>query len=106
MAKRKVEGPNKSAAVRELLAKDPKAAVKDIVATMQHQGLKISPNLVYIIKNKMKAKKRIEKRQRAMEASKKGGAANPVELILKVRVLASEAGGIFHLKKLVDVLAE
>lgn len=106
MAKRKVEGPNKSAAVREILAKNPKTPVKDIVASMEQQGMKISHNLVYLIKSKMKHRKRREKRQRVAEATQKAGISNPVDLILKVRTLANQAGGISHLKKLVDVLAE
>jgi hypothetical protein len=46
------------------------------------------------------------KRQRAVEAAKQAGIANPVELILEVRKVAEKAGGIRHLKKLVDLLAE
>jgi hypothetical protein len=34
------------------------------------------------------------------------GVTNPVDLILEVRRLSEKAGGIRHLKKLVDVLAE
>src|SRR5688572_26328474 len=106
MAKKKADGPNKSDAVREILAREPKTPVKDIVASLGQQGLKISHNLVYIIKSKMKQKKRREKRDRAVEVTQKAGAPNPVELIIKVRGLAMQVGGMAHLKKLVDVLAE
>src|SRR5262249_3832483 len=103
MAKRK--GVNKSAEVRAILAKEPKTPVKEIVATLAARGLKISPNLVYLIKSKSKSKARRARRQQAMAMSASAGIANPVQLILEVRQLAGKAGGIKHLKALVDVLA-
>jgi len=36
----------------------------------------------------------------------KTGAANPVELVLRVKDMAREVGGIRNLKQLVDLLAE
>jgi hypothetical protein len=105
MARQKSE-VNKSQAIRDILEQDPKTRVKDIVSTLAQQGVKVSDTYVYMIKGKTKAKKRKEKRQRAIAASNSSGIANPVELILGVRKLAGEAGGIRHLKQLVDILAE
>jgi hypothetical protein len=108
MAKRKPtqEGVNKSAAVREILAKQPHTPVKEIVSTLAARGIPIQPNLVYLIKSKAKANRRKQKREKALANSKELGVANPVELILEVRKLAVKAGGMRHLKQLVDVLAE
>jgi hypothetical protein len=111
MAKQKASngGVNKSAAIRELLAKNPKTPVKEIVAGFQEKGITVHPNLVYIIKNKMKDKTQRAKHKRAVAAAaatEKAGFASPVELIIEVRRVAQKAGGMRHLKELVDVLAE
>lgn len=105
MAKQKSE-VNKSAAVREILDKNPKTPVKEIVSTLAAQGIKISEPYVYMLKSKMKAKKRKAKRQKAMAVSTNAGIADPVELIRDVKSLAARAGGLGNLRALVDVLAE
>jgi hypothetical protein len=97
---------NKSAAVREILGKDPSTPTKDVIATLKQQGIKVHPNLVYLMKSKMRAKRRKQKREKALANGQQLGIANPVDLILEVRRLSEKAGGIKHLKKLVDVLAE
>jgi hypothetical protein len=100
------EGVNKSAAIRELLAKDFHTPVSEIVKTLDQRGITVHPNLVYLIKSKAKAKRGRQKREKALQNSKELGVANPVELIMAVRQLSEKAGGIRHLKQLVDVLAE
>jgi hypothetical protein len=108
MAKRKTnpEGMKKSTAIRNALSSNPKASVKEIVASLDQQGIQVHRNHVYIIKSKEHQKTHREKRQRAVEATKQAGFANPVELILEVRKLADKTGGMRHLKALVDLLAE
>ena len=105
MAKKKPE-VNKSAAVRGILEKNPKTPVKEVVATLGQQGIKISEAYVYMLKGKAKTKRRMEKREKAVAASKSAGLADPVELILGIKALAQKAGGIRTLKRLVDLLAE
>jgi hypothetical protein len=99
------EGINKSAAIREILAKNPNTPAREIVSTLEQRGIKVHPHLVYLIKSKANAKRRKQKRQRVLENSKQLGIANSVDLILAVRQLSEKAGGIRHLKQLVDVLA-
>lgn len=105
MAKKKSD-VNKSAAIREILGKNPKTSVSEVVATLAGQGIKVSNNLVYLIKSKMGARRRKMKRQKAVAMSNSAGIANPVDLIRGVRVLAEKAGGIRKLKELVEILAE
>jgi hypothetical protein len=100
------EGINKSAAVREILTQNPNTPTKEVLATLQQRGIRVDPNLVYLMKSKMKAKRRKQKRQQVLANGKQLGIANPVDLILEVRRLSEKTGGIRHLKKLVDVLAE
>jgi hypothetical protein len=108
MAKRRAskDGIKKSASIRELLKENPKASVKEIVSILGDRGIKVSANLVYLLKSKMKQKTRRAKRQRAVDASQKVGIADPVKLIVEVRRLAEKAGGIRRLKELMDLLAE
>jgi HJR/Mrr/RecB family endonuclease len=93
---------NKSALVRELFQQNPKIKVKQIIETLGQRKVAVKPSLVYFVKSNMRRKKRKEIRR----AMAKAGVPNPVDLILKVRHLASESGGIGKLKQLVDALAE
>jgi len=93
---------NKSALVRELFQQNPKIKVKQIIETLGQRKVTVKPSLVYFVKSNMRRKKRKEIRR----AMAKAGVPNPVDLILKVRHLASESGGIGKLKQLVDALAE
>ncbi len=52
MAKANVE-VNKSEAIRAVLADQPAASVKDVVATLKAKGIDVSENLVYGVKAKM-----------------------------------------------------
>jgi hypothetical protein len=97
---------NKSDAVRATLDKNPKTPVKEVVSGLAAQGIKISGNYVYMLKSKMKAKERVEKRQKAMAVTAGAEVANPLDLIREVKQLAARAGGLRALKELVDVLAE
>jgi hypothetical protein len=111
MGKSKAEGGdgapvNMSAAVREAIAQYPKARTKEIISVLAAKGIKVRPTLVYYIKSKQKHEQQQEKRRRATATSQRAGAQSPVELILKVRDLSREAGGIHYLKQLVDILAE
>lgn len=99
-------GVNKSAAIREVIAQHPEARSQEVVSMLGQKGIKVRPTLVYYIKSKERQQQRRQKRQRVAETSRKTGAVNPVELVLKVKDLGRQAGGITYLKQLVDVLAE
>ena len=99
-------GVNKSQAIREALARTPDAKSKEIVAELKKAGIKVTEALVYAVKTVEKKKKRRAKREAAVATVASTPAVDPVKLILKVRDLAGEAGGLKYLKQLVDVLAE
>ena len=110
MAKSKAAGNgkpvNKSEAVREALAQYPKATSKEVIARLAERGVKVAPTLVYYVKSKQNQARRRAKRARVAEESRRTATGNPVELVLRVKDLAREAGGIQNLKLLVDLLAE
>lgn len=97
---RSKSGVNKSDEIRKLISDNPKIKSKQVVETLAGRGITVTPSLVYMIKSKFKRKVRREKREKAMKMG------SPIDLIIKVKELAREAGGISHLKRLVDVLAE
>jgi len=97
---------NKSVAVREILQKNPKTPVKEVISTLAAQGIKVSNTYVYALKSKRKAKKRREKRERVVATSNSLGVLDPVDLIREVKNLALRTGGLRNLRQLVDVLAE
>lgn len=93
---------NKSAAIRAICEQNPKISVKEVVAALEEKGVGVQPSLVYFVKGKMKR----AKRKQIGQSMAKAGIANPVELILRVRGLAQQAGGMTKLKQLVDALVE
>ena len=97
---------NKSEAIREALAQNPKATNKEILESLAAKGIKVTPTLIYFIKSKQNIKRKRLKRGKVTAASQRTKSLNPVELILKVKEVARDAGGFDQLKKLVDVLAE
>jgi len=97
---------NKSAAVKEVFAKNPKTPVKEVISALAAQGVKVSYTYVYALKSKGKAKRRKEKRQKAMATSNNMGVLDPVDLIRQVKELALRTGGLRNLRQLVDVLGE
>ena len=97
---------NRSQAVRDALAANPGATSKEIIAQLAGRGLKVSPTLVYFIKSKQNQARRREKRARVAATSRSTGTPNPVEVVVRVKELAREVGGVQNLKLLVDLLAE
>jgi hypothetical protein len=97
---------NKTAAVKEALAKNAKAKASEIVAALGAQGIRVSSAYVYALKSKAKAKKRKEKREKAVATSQSIGISDPVVLIRQVKELALRAGGLRNLRQLVEVLGE
>ena len=92
---------NKSQVIREVLAADPKADYKTVITKAAEKGAKVSQTMVYYVRSKLG--------QAARKAKREQAAANPrspVELVARVKKLASEVGGMKHLKQLVDLLAE
>lgn len=95
-------GVNKSQAIRDVLNKNPKAPTKEVIETLAGKGIKVLPSLIYFTKGRMKR----TRRKQIGKSMAQAGIANPVDLIVKVRHLGHEAGGMKKLKQLVDALAE
>jgi hypothetical protein len=92
---------NKSQVIRDIFAADPKADSKTVIARAAEQGARVSPTMVYYVRSKLG--------QAARKAKREQAAANPrspVELVARVKKLATEVGGMKHLKQLVDLLAD
>jgi hypothetical protein len=106
--KAKDGGVNKSEAIRELLSQDPSLKVKEVIAKLQEKGISAAPNLVYLIKGKMKGAKseRMKTKRRATKAAFSAGNQDAVATILKVKAFANEIGGLGALRAIVDALSE
>jgi hypothetical protein len=108
MAKRKI---NKSQAIRDLYAKNPKMPVRMAVDALGKRGIKVASSQVYFVLGGVTGKAKRGKGEPSRTSSNhqlgnKTGMTNPIELIVDIKSLADRAGGIAHLKRLVDVLAE
>lgn len=106
MAKRET---NKSQAIRDLYAKNPKLPVQHAVELLARAGITVSPNLVYFVLGglKGKAKRKTGQRRRTVAARRGGdktGMSDPVAVIVDLKVLAERAGGLANLKRLIEVL--
>jgi hypothetical protein len=103
--KRKV---NKSEAIREQFQLNPKAKASEVVETLGKKGIVVKPGLVYMIKGRMVQMKSHTRKKaaRVARAGQKSGMTDPVALLVKVKELAKEAGGIGNLKTLVGILAD
>ena len=105
MAKKKT-GPNKSQAIRDLLATDPNADFKTVQAKLEEKGLKIGNALFYMVKSKAGKAKRRAKRDKAVAASGGMAVQNPLAMLKKLKSLADEVGGMKNLLQIVTLLAE
>src|SRR5688572_384009 len=85
---------NKSQAIRDAFAADPKADSKTVIAGLAGKGVKVTPTMVYYVRSKLKQASRKAKRDRVAESSRQTAAKNPLELVLRVKDLAREIGGI------------
>lgn len=106
MAKTAKQSSTKADLIRAILAEEPKTPTREVVEALATKGVKVSANHVYLIKSKMKMKKRRQKREKVVAATRSSGMPNPAQAVTKVRVLALEIGGLRNLKQLVDVLSE
>ncbi len=99
---RKKQRGQKSAAIREMLQQDPTLPVREIVSTLAGRGIRVTPNLIY----RIKVKARSSRQKQAAQVGRNGGTTNPAQLVLRVKELAAQAGGMNQLKELVEVLAD
>jgi hypothetical protein len=99
---------NKSQAIREMLQQHPEAKAKEIAALLAQRKIDVKPSTIYVVKGKLAQLKhhKARKAERLTNASQKTGSADPIALIVKVKKLAKEAGGMVNLQRLVTVLAD
>lgn len=114
MAK-KATSINKSEEIRQLMKANPAMSVKEIVTTLSGKGVKVTDALVYFVKGKLKgkeARKQQVSRKVAKVAEKVAKVVEPTKnvdipsIILKVKKLASEVGGMGQLKAMVEALSQ
>lgn len=97
---------NRSQAVRDFLTENPSADSKAVIAGLAEKGVRVAPTMVYYVKSKLRQTRLKAKRERVAASSRQTALHNPVEVVLRVKDLAREVGGIANLKLLVDLLAE
>src|SRR5688572_21500259 len=81
----------KSQAIRKVLKSNPKMKTKDVVSTLAQKGMKVTGNLVYYIKGKMKGRRGRKAERPTAVATRHGN--DPVSLIRDVKALAQRMGG-------------
>jgi hypothetical protein len=115
MAKKKKDGINRSAAIRDLLKEMPDIKANDAVKALGEKGIKIKTSLFYIVKGKVAGGKSRRRRNRRkavemMTAPANGGpgrgTSDALTTIRKIKLFAAEVGGLRTLKSLVDILSE
>ncbi len=108
MAKEKPQTEvNKSEEIRKLLRENPEIKAKEVVDTLAGRGIAVKPGLFYLIKGKMSVKKGRKKRgprEKVAAAADGSRSTNPVTLVLNIKKLAEEAGGMAKLKQLIEAI--
>src|SRR5438128_351842 len=99
MARRSNGAVNKSQEIRDLLVENRRMSAGEIVSRLAAKGIEVQPSLVYLVRGKGRKKRRKQARQQSAARP-----TNPVVLITKVKDLASQVGGMGHLKQLVEAL--
>jgi hypothetical protein len=99
------EKTSKSAAVRALLTENPDMPAKELIAALASEGLRVKPGLIYLVRSEMRRKQRRQVRRSVAKVAG-NGPSDPVDLIRRIRGLASEVGGYGKLRELVDVLGQ
>lgn len=109
MAKQKGE-INKSEEIRNMLRANPRITAREVCATLEGKGIKVSPKLYYLVKGKLLGRQAHKKKARRMvakvAASTGTGSADALSTVLRVKTLANEVGGMKKLRALVEVLSE
>src|SRR5579864_7510920 len=105
---RKRTGPNKSAAIRDVLTANRKLTAKEVVSTLAEKGIQVNEGLVYAVKGYLKGRKgrRRKAQQMVARVTPTTGSADAVKTILKIKSWANEVGGLRKLKELLDALSE
>jgi hypothetical protein len=111
---------NKSEAIRVVLADQPAASVKEVVATLKQKGIDVSENLVYGVKQKLTATApNAPKAKKATKAPALIQAVAPAKVVAPssngrlgvgasiavAKSAADKLGGWTALKEIVDALA-
>ena len=90
-----------------MLRANPEMPVKEIVSALAKRGLKVTDNLVYFIKGRLKGKRGRRKKTGQLVANVVPTSdTSPLATILRVKSCANEVGGLKKLKALVDALIE
>jgi hypothetical protein len=105
MAKRNGE-VNKSQEVRDILDQNPRKPVREIIATLAAKGIKVQPSLIYMVRSKRRSQGPKQRRKHKAARMGRTPSSGVAALVIKVKSLASEAGGMGQLRELVNVLAE
>jgi hypothetical protein len=103
MAKKpKSAKPNKSQAIRDYMAKNPKATPKDIATALTGQGIKVSPMYVSTIKGKV-GKRRRRRKAATVMAEKTGVDLGQIKAAF---VLLKHCGSLANAKEALASAAE
>jgi hypothetical protein len=105
MAKEKV---SVSQHVRDVLSEYPELKAPEIISLLAKQGVTAKPALVYYVNARFRRKKRRQGRQKVamvMSGASRNGSLDAVAVIVKVKGLATEVGGMSKLKALVEALS-
>lgn len=104
--KKSGEGVNKSQAIRDLLATNPKIKAAEAIKELKAKGIDVKTGLFYLVKGKELGSKRRTPKPGHETISAPANKGDAVGTILKVKNVAGSIGGLKVLKQIVDILSE
>lgn len=105
----KTKAVNRSEKIREYLKSAKDTSPKAVSEALKEKGIKVSPNLVSLVKMKMvgKPKKAAKKATRkAVKPKARPKAENPHASFVLAKDFLNSAGGIDQAKKILDFLGD
>lgn len=101
---------NKSQAIRDLLATNPKIKATEAIAELKAKGIAIKQGLFYLVKGKTLGSRKRRRREgtvtNAIPSPAKAKGQDAIAVIGKVKLVASEVGGLKTLAAIVDALTQ
>ena len=104
MGRKKKAAVNKSAAIRDYLAKNPSATAREVVSALAKQGIRVKENFVYTVKSKTTVRKKTAKKKVVVKKKRLAKKRTTRKKVKRPSVSVLSANDLLEAKKLVDKL--
>jgi len=106
MARKSKSGVNKSQAIRDYIAANPKSKPKEIVEALKGQGVEVTPAFVSTLRSNDKRKSGAPRGRRGRRpAEAVNGSGLGIESLVQAKKLVDKMGGVGEARRALEALA-